>query len=115
MGRLNGNMPRPKPTRRPSEAFIQAKNDLLGVTPSRRGRAEKKWATGRGRDPGEIEQLRTKAFEFIKANPNCNRAQIAKHLGISGEEAAFPVRKLKESGEIKTKGLRAKTTYTVAK
>jgi hypothetical protein len=66
------------------------------------------------RDPGDIEKIGVKFYEFVKSNPGMRIEQINAKLGTSTKDLRLPIKKMLAEGEIKAKGKKRSTTYMAA-
>jgi hypothetical protein len=105
-----------------TEIAKQAARDQLDVALgsfSGRGGANSRTTTtnrakGVKRDPGDIEKIGTRFYEFVKANPGLRIEQINAKLGTSTKDLRLPIKKMLEEGNIKMKGKKRSTTYMAA-
>ena len=101
-----------------------AKEELLhmlggagGSTTTRSSQAApaRKRAGGRGqkRSSERLEQLQAKFHAFVAKNPGLRIEQINAKLGTRTKDLQLPIRKLIAGGQIKAKGTKRSTTYSV--
>ena len=81
---VNGTKPRPKPSRKGSK-----------------------------RDPKELAGLVVQLRAYIAKHPNLGIEAISEGMGVSTKELTLPVKKLIASGDLKTRGQRRATKYSV--
>lgn len=84
-------------------SYKQARAEIRGLKPARKA--------PKMRTQDEIDRLSMVALKFIQQNPGTGTNQIAEHVGVSKEEIRFPIRKLKELHQVRTKGEKSNTTW----
>ena len=67
------------------------------------------------RSPEDLEKQSTQILQFIRKNQGSKAIAIGKALGLSTQEIALPISKMLLEGTLKSKGIKAGTTYTVPK
>ena len=82
---------------------------------SRRAVSPGKRSLGRGRgakrSPGDLQRLRTRFLDHVKANPGQRIEQINRALGTRTAELRGPVTNMVSDGQVRTKGQRRGMTY----
>ncbi|MBZ0119867.1 MAG: hypothetical protein K8H88_22960 [Sandaracinaceae bacterium] len=66
---------------------------------------------GRRRAAGDVERLKTRFLDHVRAHPGQRIEQINRALGTRTPEMRLPLAKLLAAKQIKTKGERRATTY----
>jgi hypothetical protein len=70
--------------------------------------------TGTKRDPGDIEKLTERLFDYIKKHPNSRIEEIGKAMELSTKELALSVKKLIKAERIAAEGQKRATKYSPA-
>jgi len=68
-------------------------------------------AKGAKRASDEIEQTKSRLYDFIKSNPGQRVEQINKALGTTTKDLALPIKKLIADKAVRTEGEKRATAY----
>lgn len=94
------------------ELLIEGMRSQMAV-PERRARARVPRASKPRVAKTSIEQTSKDLLAYMRKNPASTLREIREGLGVTASDLQYPMRKLRESKQLATKGARSQMRYTV--